>query len=82
MASVSPKSLTTHGKGRFVSWPHAPEEVGRGRQIDAEVDAAQLVDAVQPLDPDRRLLEELLRLVLLAEQVVALASSGSSRRMR
>ncbi len=28
MASVSPKSLTTHGKGRFVSWPTRPRKYG------------------------------------------------------
>ena len=52
MASIRPKSLTTQGKGRFVSCPTRAEEVRRRRQVHAEVDAAQLVDAVQPVDPD------------------------------
>ena len=70
MASIRPKSLTTQGNGRFVSCPTRAEEVRRRREVDAEVDAAQLVDAVQPVDPDRRLLEELLGLFLVFELVL------------
>ena len=55
-----------------MSWPTRPEEVRRGRQVHAEVDAAQLVDPVEPLDPDGGFLVELLRLVLLAEQIALL----------
>ena len=47
----------------------AAEEIGRCRQVDAEVDAAQLVDAVQSLDPDRRFLEIFLGFLVLAEDI-------------
>jgi len=53
----------------------ATEIVWRGRQIDAEVDAAQLVYLVEPVDPYGCLLEELIRLLILSEQVVLLLVS-------
>src|ERR1035438_7125102 len=36
------------------------QEVGRRRQVHAEVDASQLLDAIQAINPDRGFLEELL----------------------
>ena len=39
------------------------EVVRRRRKVDAEVDAAMLVDAVEAVDPDRRLVRELVRLL-------------------
>jgi hypothetical protein len=68
MASVSEKSLTTHGTAdscldRRVresrAWPRDPPKV----------DATELVDAVQALNPDRGLLVELVDVVLVAEEV-------------
>ena len=46
----------------------AAQVIRRGRQVEAEIDAPQLVDAVQPVDPDRGLLEELVGVLVLAEQ--------------
>jgi hypothetical protein len=38
----------------------AAYEIRRRREIDAEVDPTQLVDTIQPLDPDGRLFVELV----------------------
>ena len=54
----------------------ARQVVRGGGEVDAEVDAAQPVDAVQPLDPDRRLLGELLDR-LLVERLVLLQEIGA-----
>ena len=58
--------------------PDPAEEVGRRREVDAEVDAAQLVDAVEAVDPDGRLLEELLGVFLVLART---RSSSSSVRL-
>src|SRR5262249_25197452 len=49
------------------------EVVGRGRQVHAEVDAAQLVDSVEAVYPDRRLPVELVLVLHFAEKILDLA---------
>ena len=64
------------GKGPIGVLPHAPQEIGRRREVRAEVDATQLVDAVEAFYPDRRFVEQLLGLVLILEEVGPLLLLG------
>ncbi len=68
---VGEREVADHPRERPVGvLADAPQEVRRRREVDAEVDAAELVDAVEPVDPHRGFLVELLGVVLIAEQVV------------
>jgi len=49
---------------------HPAEEVRCRREVQAEVDSSQRVDAVQALDPDRGLLEELLGVLLVLVEIL------------
>ena len=52
MASTSPKSLTSQGKGGAFRVAAAVDVERRGGEIDAEADAAGAVDGVQTANPD------------------------------
>ena len=50
--------------------PDPAKEVRGCREVDADVDATELLDAVQPVDPDRRLLLERLGVFLVFKLLV------------
>ena len=68
---VDQPEITHHPGERPVGvLPHPAQIVGGCRQVDALIDATVLVDAVQAVDPYRRLPIELLAVVLVAEQIL------------
>lgn len=67
---VYESEVTHHPRERPVGvLPHAAQIVGGRREVDALIDTAVVVDAVEAVDPDRGLPVELLA-VVLAEQVL------------
>ncbi len=75
---VRQPELTDHPWEDPVRLRPRPRQVVRGRgQVDAQVDAAQPMDAIKPFDPDGRLLRELLDR-LLVERLVLLQQIGTS----
>ena len=69
IASFRPKSETIQSNSAGLGAGLAGRRKGRRREIEAALDAPRLVDAVQPLDPARRLVQVDAQLlgVLLAD---------------
>ena len=66
---MNPKITHHPREGSIGILPDTTEKVRSGGQIHAEVNAAQFMDAIEPIDPDRRLFEELLGFLVFAKEV-------------